>query len=305
MQTSSQQPASVTHSPPDSSPATISLCICTRNRPEDLTRCLESVAQCDTQPFEIIVSDDSTDPAPTQAVTRNYPNVTYQRGPCLGLGPNRNACIRSAQGTHLIFTDDDVCVPADFFAKAIALINQSPEAVITGYEMKHRSWEGTAGTTKKVIPHNADFWGTMHIPIDNRPCCSVVMNSAIFPKSLFTQALFDECLRYGYEELDISRHAVSLGYPILYRDSLYVDHYQSLVDRKDNRRFVYASQLYTTAKAYFYYERSLPKTLTYALLAPLKITGSLVKREGPTAFVQGVKATALAYRYFFTAQKAS
>lgn len=300
MQTSSQQSASVDNSLPKT-PVTISLCICTRNRPEDLERCLESVAQCDVQPFEIIVSDDSTDPEPTQAVTNRYPSVTYQRGPCLGLGPNRNACIRSAQGSHLIFTDDDVCVPSDFFAKATDLISQSPGAVITGYEMKHRSWEGTAGTTKKVTPHNADFWGTMQVPVDEQPCCSVVMNSAIFPKSLFTQALFDECLRYGYDELDISRHAVSLGYPILYRDTLYVDHYQSLVDRKDNRRFVYASQMYTTAKAYFYYERSLPKALTYTLLAPLKITGSLVKREGPAAFMQGVKATALAYQYFFTA----
>lgn len=302
MQTSNQQTASTHHSPLESSPATVSLCICTRNRPEDLTRCLESVSRCSTQPFEIIVSDDSTDPAPTQAVTNNYPNVTYQRGPCLGLGPNRNACIRSAQGTHLVFTDDDVCVPEDFFTEAIALIEQSPNALITGYEMKHDSGEGDH-TAQKVVPHNADFWGTMQVPIADRHYCSVVINSTIFPRSLFTQALFDECLRYGYEELDISRHAVALGYSILYRDSLYVDHYPSPINREENQRFVYASQLYTTAKAYFYYERSLPKTLTYALLAPIKITGSIVKRKGPAAFIQGVKATALAYRYFFTSQK--
>ena len=278
----------------------ISLCICTRNRPEDLANCLESLARCEVQPFEIIVSDDSTDVATNDAVIASYPSVVYQPGPRRGLGPNRNACIRSAKGTHLIFIDDDVCVPADFFARAIALISKTPDAVITGYEMKHRSWEGSEGTTKKVVPHNADFWGTMHVPISADSCCSVVMNSAIFPRSLFDKALFDECLRYGYEELDISRHAVSLGYKIFYTDTLYVDHYQSLVDRKDNGRFVYASQLYTTAKAYAYYDKSVPKALTYAVLAPLKITGSLVKREGLPAFVQGVKATALAYRYFFT-----
>ena len=277
----------------------ISLCICTMNRPEDLTKCLESVFQSNVTPDEVIVSDDSPDPEPTKAVVKNYPAVTYQTGPRLGLGPNRNACIRRVKSTHLMFIDDDVCVPPDCFETAYALIEQTPESVITGYEMKHRSWEGE-GTVKKILPHNADFWGTMKIPVGDSDCCSVVMNSTIFPVSLFKEALFDECLRYGYEELDIARHAVALGYKIVHRDNLWVNHYQSLVDRASNWDRVLASQLYTTAKAYFFYEKSLLKALTYTVVAPLKMTAGLIKQKDPKAVQKGVKATVSAYQHFFS-----
>ena len=277
----------------------ISLCICTMNRPDDLNHCLESVFQSVDKPDEVIVSDDSPDPQSTKTVVANYPEVVYQSGPRRGLGPNRNACIRCASGTHIIFIDDDVCVTPEFFSQARRLLAFSePETIITGYEMKHRSWEGTV---RKTVPQNADFWGNMLVPVD-KECRSVVINSTIFPKCLFEQVLFDECLRYGYEELDIARHAVSLGYRIDYQDRLYVNHYQSLIDRADNRKFVYASQLYTTAKAYLYYERSLLKTLVYVLLAPLQLAGSLVKRRDPQALTKTFQATATAYRYFFSKQ---
>ena len=281
------------------SDCSISLCICTMNRPEDLRKCLESVFQGKVKPDEVIVSDDSPDPTATKAVVERYPAVTYQTGPRLGLGPNRNACIRRVQSTHLMFIDDDVCVPPDCFEIAYELIAQTPESVITGYEMKHRSWEGE-GTVKKILPHNADFWGTMKIPVGDSDCRSVVMNSTIFPVSLFKEALFDECLRYGYEELDIARHAVALGYEIVHRDNLWVNHYQSLVDRASNWDRVLASQLYTTAKAYFFYEKSIPKALTYTLIAPLKMTAGLVKQKDPKAIQKGVKATVSAYQHFFS-----
>ena len=275
----------------------ITLCICTMNRPDDLNRCLDSIFKGSDLPDEIIVSDDSSEPEPTKKIAKIYPSATYQRGPRQGLGPNRNACIRSAQGTHILFIDDDVHVSSDFFSTARKLIAEDPESVITGHEIKYRSWEDT---NRKIIPHNADFWGTMRIPVGNSDCCSVVMNATVFPTKLFEVALFDECLRYGYEELDIARHAVSLGYQILRKDCLWVNHHQSLIDRESNWKFKYSSQMYTTAKAYFYYDRSILKTLAYAILAPLKITGSLIKRREPAALRKGTQSTIMAYQHFFS-----
>lgn len=273
------------------------------NRPDDLNRCLESVFQSVEKPDEVIVSDDSHDPEPTKAVVEKYQGVIYQPGPRRGLGPNRNACIRSASGSHIIFIDDDVCVPPEFFAVARQLIDScEPKTIITGYEMKHRSWEGE-GTTRKIVPSNADFWGIMRVPVAQE-CRAVVMNSAIFPRSLFERATFDECLRYGYDELDIARHAVSLGYRIVYRDCLYVNHYQSLINREHCWQFVDASRLYTTTKAYLYYEHSLPKTLTFVLLAPLKLAVSHAKRGNFLSVWKAFQATALACRYFFTQRDA-
>lgn len=271
----------------------ISLCICTMNRPDDLSRCLQSVFQGVEKPDEVIVSDDSPENQPTQQVVAEYPGVIYQRGPRRGLGPNRNACIQRAKSNHIIFVDDDVCVPPNFFAKARRLIATSaPKMLITGYEMKHGE------ETKKIIPHNTDFWGLQRVPV-HQEYRAIVINSTIFPRSLFEKALFDENLRYGSEEVDIAQHAVALGYPIAYEDSLYVDHYPSLTNREQYKQFVHASRLYATTKAYWYYERSIFKTLAYIVLAPLQLAGSAIRRGDLRDVWGAFQATTLASQYLF------
>jgi glycosyltransferase involved in cell wall biosynthesis len=270
------------------------------NRPDDLDRCLNSVFQSSELPDEVIVSDDSSESQPTQAVVAKYLSVIYQRGPCRGLGPNRNACIIRAKGNHIIFVDDDVCIPPQFFAVAHRLIASSePGTIITGHEMNHGGGGRWQGEVRKVVPHNADFWGLQRVPV-NDEYRSIVINSTIFPRSLFEQALFDGHLRYGSEEIDIALHATSLGYRIVYQDSLYVHHYPSSVNREGYKRFIHASRLYATTKAYWHYERSIVKTLAYALLAPLQLVGSAVRRGNIPAIWGAFQSTAIAYRYFFT-----
>jgi glycosyltransferase involved in cell wall biosynthesis len=273
----------------------VSLCVCTMNRSDDLQRCLDSVFQADSQPQEIIVSDDSPDGSLTQAVVAKYPGVIYQPGPRRGLGPNRNACIRRATGSHILFIDDDVCVPPDCFSVAQqAIATAAPQVIITGYEMNHAT-----GTARQVTPHNPDFWGFQHMPITD--CYrSLVINSTLFPRQLFERIQFDERLRYGCDEIDVARHAKALGYSICYNDQFYVHHYPSSVNREHYRRFVDASRLYSTAKAYWQYERSLPKTLAYLVLAPLHLLGSALKKRQPIEVWRALQAIQLASSYLLT-----
>jgi glycosyltransferase involved in cell wall biosynthesis len=278
----------------------ISLCICTMNRPDDLSRCLDSIFQSNNMPDEIIVSDDSPDGRATQVVAAKYRGVIYQEGPHRGLGPNRNACIQCNKGSHIIFIDDDVRVPPEFFSTVRGLIASSDsKTVITGYEMNYGGggrWEGEA---LKVIPQNPDFWGFQKVPICNN-YGAIVINATIFPISLFEQALFDEHLRYGSEEIDIAQHAISLGYCIVYEDCLYVEHHPSPVNREKYKQFIHASRLYATTKAYWKYERSALKTLAYVLLAPLHLSGSAILRGNVREVWGAIQAILLAGRYFLT-----
>ncbi len=286
------------HEADKSNGCSVSLCICTMNRLDDLNRCLDSVYQSVEKPDEVIVSDDSPDGQPTQAVVARYSGVIYQHGPRRGLGPNRNACIRRAKGSHIIFIDDDVCVSPEFFSVARqAIASVDSKTIITGYEMNYRRAE-----PEKVTPHNTDFWGLQRVPVQNE-YHAIVINATIFPKSLFERALFDENVRYGSEELDMAQHAVSLGYRIAYHDCLYVNHYPSPVNRDKYKQFIEASRLYVTTKAYWQYERSLPKTLAYILLAPLQLAGSAVRKGDVRAVWGAFQSTALAWRYLFTSHK--
>jgi glycosyltransferase involved in cell wall biosynthesis len=270
----------------------ITLCICTMNRPEDLARCLSSIALCDRQPDEILISDDSPDPQMNAEVRQRYPDCRYQAGPKRGLAANRNACILAAQGTHIMFIDDDVMVSPDFFEVAYRRIAETgPSTIVTGYEIKHEQ-----GTKHKVSPLNADFWGLQKLPVRDQ-YRSIVINATVFPKSLFQIAKFDEFLRYGSEEIDIAQHAIAVGYQIQAVDDLYLNHYPSPINRDKYRQFLDASRLYATAKGYWEYEQSIGKVIIFVLLAPLQLLVYTIKRGQFTETKQALKAIRLACSY--------
>lgn len=263
------------------------------NRPDDLQRGLASVYQADSPPEQTIVSDDSADGRRTAAVAAEFPRAVYQEGPHRGLGPNRNRCLKAVNQDYVLFIDDDVCVPPDFFVKARRLLSRMPsDAIVTGFEMKEEN-----GESHKVMPHNADFWGLQRAPVLDG-YRAIVINATLFPRALFDKVSFDEQLRYGSEEIDVARHAVALGFKIEYTDDLFVYHRPSPENRDLYRQFVHASRLYATTKAYLYYERSLFKALAYVVLAPIQLLGSAAKRHDMSAMRSALRAVSQAVGYW-------
>lgn len=272
---------------------TIGFCICTMNRPGELENCLRSIFQGEELPDEIVVSDDSPDGNPSREVVSRYRGAIYREGPRRGLGANRNACIEHASAGYLLFIDDDARVSPDFARVARdAIRSAEPNTIVTGYERKH---EG--GTGQKITPHNLDFFGFQRLPVEGE-YRSIVINATVFPRELFDRARFDERLRYGSEEIDMAHHALSLGYRIRYDERLHVDHYPSPTNRERYERYIHASRLYATAKSYWQYERSLPKTLAYAILAPLHLLGSALKKGEGKSVGDSWRSIVLAGQYF-------
>ena len=66
----------------------LTLCICTANRPDVLRRCLRAIADGTRPPAEVLVSDDSPDGTETQAVCADF-DVRYLPGPRRGLCAHR------------------------------------------------------------------------------------------------------------------------------------------------------------------------------------------------------------------------
>lgn len=87
---------------------TVSVIICTRDRPEPLARCLRSLQSLRTQPHEIVVVDNAPRSDATQNLMAQWPDVRYVREPRPGLSIARNTGIHAATGDLIAFTDDDV-----------------------------------------------------------------------------------------------------------------------------------------------------------------------------------------------------
>ncbi|MCU1324682.1 MAG: glycosyl transferase family protein [Bryobacterales bacterium] len=98
---------------------TISVIICTRERPAALAKCLASLQKLAEQPFEILVVDNAPTTDATRRVVNDFPTVRYKVEPRPGLSFARNTGVRASRGDIIAFTDDDVEVTANWLSSLV------------------------------------------------------------------------------------------------------------------------------------------------------------------------------------------
>jgi glycosyltransferase involved in cell wall biosynthesis len=92
----------------------MSVVICTRDRPEFLKRCLRSLQTLSHPPEEIVVVDNAPSSTATQQLVKQFPRIKYILGPKPGLDVARNTGVNNSTGNILAYLDDDVIVHPDW-----------------------------------------------------------------------------------------------------------------------------------------------------------------------------------------------
>lgn len=255
--------------------ASVSVCICTRNRPEALTRTLDSLRGSSVAPQQVVVADDSTDNRTSGLVRQRYPEVTYREGPRRGLGANRNAVVAAATGDFVLFLDDDCLLDPHFLQRVVARLAEADDqhrTIVNGRELKHGHL---------IISRDQCFLGFQNRtygPSDD--IYSVVMNAALFPRSLFSHVRFDERLIYGYDEIDLTTRAVASGYRIVNCPDAVNQHFPSPVNRDYYGAHASSSRIYVTFKRYLWTQRRPLKAAAYLLIAVSHLFVSMTKARG-------------------------
>lgn len=113
-------------------PRRVSVVVCTRDRPEDLRRCLTALVRCTPAPAEILVVDNAPTNDVGAQVAQAFPAVRYIREPRPGLSHARNTGTQAAVGEIVAFTDDDVEVAPDWIARGAAPFDDPAVACVTG-----------------------------------------------------------------------------------------------------------------------------------------------------------------------------
>ena len=117
----------------------VSVVICTRNRNEDLRRCLESLQMYkDRDDVEVLVVDDKSSTSHAGEVVARYPNCRYFKDLGLGQGQAKNIGIREALGNYIAFTDDDVVVQPNWLENLIRNFDDPKVGYVSG---QVRAWE--------------------------------------------------------------------------------------------------------------------------------------------------------------------
>jgi glycosyltransferase involved in cell wall biosynthesis len=91
-----------------------SVAVCTRDRPEDLQRCLEGLHCMPQDGQEVLVIDSASRSGATRAAAAAFPDVRYVRMERPGLNIARNAAMAAASGDIVVFIDDDAVPDANW-----------------------------------------------------------------------------------------------------------------------------------------------------------------------------------------------
>ena len=111
----------------------VSIIVPTCDRPDDLRRCLESLAsQATRHSIEVLVVDNQPSSTSASTVAREFPSVRLVTESRPGLSYARNAGIAAATGEIIVTTDDDVVAPAEWIEKLIEPFSRAEVMCVTG-----------------------------------------------------------------------------------------------------------------------------------------------------------------------------
>ena len=102
----------------------VTVIVPTRDRPEALVGCVESILACDYPDFELIVVDQSDFSVPLPCTD---PRLTCVRSDTVGKTRALNEALTHARGDLVAFTDDDCTVPPGWLARAADLMEEGPD----------------------------------------------------------------------------------------------------------------------------------------------------------------------------------
>ncbi len=110
-----------------------SIVVATRDRPEELRKCLSSLLQQrSSRSFEIVVVDNQPQSGLTPPVVAEFPGVRLVSEPRGGLAYARNAGFAAGTGDILVCTDDDVTFPPNWLEKLLAPFSRNDVMLVTG-----------------------------------------------------------------------------------------------------------------------------------------------------------------------------
>ena len=113
--------------------SSVTVLVATRDRPDDLRRCLSSVERvCFPVPIEVVVVDNNPASGLTPPVVADFEGVRLVSEARQGVAYARNAGIAASTGDVITTTDDDVVVPSDWLVKLLKPFRDPKVMAVTG-----------------------------------------------------------------------------------------------------------------------------------------------------------------------------
>lgn len=223
----------------------LTVAICTKDRPDNLKRCLASILPLQ-QPnltegprFEILVVDNAPSDEQTRDLVATMPTVRYTREVLPGLDFARNRAVQEAIGELLSFLDDDVVVDRGWLLGLQEAWSENPDAggftgLVLPYELETKAqlifeqrggfrrgfeklrYQGSTQDGNPLYPCGAGIFGA--------GCNMTFRRDVLLELGGFDDALDTGAPLPGGGDLDIFYRVVRAGYPLVYEPRYLILH---------------------------------------------------------------------------------
>lgn len=199
--------------------------VCTRDRPEDLRRCLEAFMLLPDDGQEYLVIDNCPATDATEELVKNYPKVRYVREDVPGSSAARNRALREAKHEFVAFTDDDAVPDPNWLRSLLGNFSDPRVMCVTGLIMPLELETEAQEWFERYSPHGRGFERRI---FDGAHCNPLIVSPvgvsasmALRKSSIESIGLFDEALgagtpTVGGEDCELFARILRSGYCIVY-----------------------------------------------------------------------------------------
>jgi cellulose synthase/poly-beta-1,6-N-acetylglucosamine synthase-like glycosyltransferase len=209
----------------NSTPPTATVAVCTRDRPEDLRRCLEALMRLPDDGQELLVVDSCPSTDETRRIVEDYGRVRYVREDRPGASAARNRALCEARHKIVAFTDDDAVPDPGWLRALVRNFNHPLVLCVTGLimplelETEAQEWFERYSSHGRGFRRRAFGWAN-HNPLHAAPV-GVSANMALRRSVLEYLGPFDEALGPGTptragEDYEMFSRILAAGYRIVY-----------------------------------------------------------------------------------------
>jgi len=206
----------------------VSLIIATRDRCQQLARCLASVGRIKfARPWELIVVDNGSTDATAeviQQVRQTFPvQISYVLEPEPGLGNAHNAGVGIARGKILAFTDDDCYPEVDFLTKVWSAFAEPSVGFIAGQIKLHDPSDHPMTTIETTIPFT--FRPRRLVSAGRFGGANMAFRRKVLAEIGGFDPLFGPGALFNAEDVDAAARASAVGWKGEYRPEVIVRHH--------------------------------------------------------------------------------
>lgn len=209
----------------------VSYVLITRNRKDEVLRCLASIVKQDYTPSEIVLVDNHSQDNTLEAVRTQYPRVrVIALDYNAGVAGGRNVGMEAARGDLIVCVDDDAILTTSEAIRRVVDVFRNNESVgivalrIMDGECAHPQ-KSAIPTANKHEPENLD-----------EVCYYCGAGHAIRREMLAQIGLYPERYFRGAQELALSYKALDAGWRIVYLREMEVQHNETPTARARGQR---------------------------------------------------------------------